>query len=305
MDWLNYHHLLYFWTVAKVGSVTAAARQLHLAQSTISSQIQKLEKTMGSKLLQRRGRSVELTESGRLVYQYADEIFAIGRELSDVVQGRMGADTFRLRVGLLDVLPKLVVFELLRPALNCSQEVQLTCYEGKLDSLLTDLGMHRLDVVLADAPLSPTTHVQAFNHLLGECGMTVFGTAELARRYCKGFPKSLHQAPMLLPTQNTAMRRLLEQWFDDQQVSVQVKHEFEDSAVSKVFGQYGQGLFVAPTAIEQEVCRQYRVEVIGQIPEVKERFYAISAERRLKHPAVVAISKSARTELFGASHSPA
>ena len=298
MDWLNYHHLLYFWTVAKEGGFSAAAERLHLSQPTLSSQIKKLETTMGTRLFDRSGRSVVLTETGQLVYRYADEIFSLGRELTDALNGRPSQDRVRLSVGVPDVLPKLVVFELLRPALELGEQVQLVCFEGKLQSLLADLAVHKLDIVLADSQLTPDTHVRAFNHLLGECGVSVLGKASLAKSYRKEFPNCLNDAPMLLPTQNTSLRRALEHWFDQHDIHPRVMHEFEDSAVLKVFGQAGQGLFVSPTAIEREVCRQYDVQVVGRISAVRERFYAISIERRLKHPAVVEICKAARTGLF-------
>ncbi len=300
MDWLNYHHLLYFWTVAKEGGVSRAAEVLHLAQPTLSSQIKKLEKTVGHELFDRSGRSMTLTETGHLVYRYADEIFGLGRELADVLHNRTDEDKSRLLVGVQGALPKLVAYELLRPALECEEtEYQLVCFEGKLTELLGELAMHRLDVVIADRPLAPDTNVRAFNHLLGKCGVTVYGASKLARRYQKNFPQSLTSAPMLLPTQNTSLRRLLEQWFEENSIHPLIAHEFEDSAVLKVFGQGGHGLFVTPTAIEADVCRQYSVKVVGRIPEVVERFYAISIEKRLKHPGVLKISQSAREQLFG------
>lgn len=298
MDWLNYHHLLYFWTVAKEGGISRAAEKLHLAQPTLSSQIKKLESSMGVSLFDRKGRSLVLTDTGQMVFRYADEIFSLGRELTDTVRGRPSEKKLKLTVGVPDVLPKLVVYELLKPALELPEAVQLECYEGKLQDLLADLAVHRLDIVLADSPLTPDSHVRAFNHVLGECGVTVFGRADLARTYKRGFPGSLDGAPMLLPTQNTALRRYLEQWFDELEIRPDVRHEFEDSAVLKVFGQAGQGLFVTPSAVEKHVASQYSVKVVGRIAEIKERFYAISVERRLKHPAVVAISDAARNELF-------
>ncbi len=302
MDWLNYHHLLYFWTVAKEGGVTRAAEVLHLAQPTLSSQIKKLEKSIGHDLFERSGRSLVLTETGRLVYRYADEIFGLGRELSDVLHNRTEEDKSRFLVGGQGALPKLVAYELLRPALECEEnEYQLVCSEGKIGELLGELAMHRLDLVIADRPLTPDTHVRAFNHLLGKCGVTIYGTSKLARKYKKNFPESLNSAPMLLPTQNTSLRRLLEQWFDENDIHPIIAHEFEDSAVLKVFGQSGHGLFVTPSAIEEDVCHQYSVKVVGRIPEVVERFYAISIEKRLKHPAVVKISQAARDGLFGSS----
>ncbi len=298
IEWLNYHHLLYFWTVAKEGGITPAAEKLHLSQPTLSTQIGKLEKSMGVKLFDRKGRSLVLTESGQIAYRYADEIFSLGRELVDAIRGRPGEDCIRLLVGVPDVLPKLIVYRLLKPALALEEKVKLVCHEGKLNDLLSDLAMHRLDIVLADSPLTPQVNVRAFNHLLGECCVTVFGTAQLAKKYSRGFPDSLTGAPMLLPTQTTALRRSLEQWFDDHDIRPDVVHEFEDSAVLKVFGQEGEGLVVVPMAMEQEVTRQYSLRPVGRIEEITERFYAISVERRLKHPAVVAISDAAKADLF-------
>ncbi|MEM9411963.1 MAG: transcriptional activator NhaR [Planctomycetota bacterium] len=299
MDWLNYHHLLYFWTVAREGGVSKAAEILHLAQPTLSSQIKKLENSIGHDLFERTGRSLTLTETGQLVYRYADEIFGLGQELADILHNRTDEDKSRFLVGVQGALPKLAVHELLRPALESQDEqFQVVCFEGKLNELLGELALHRLDVVLADRPIAPDTHVRAFNHLLGKCGVTVYGTSKLARKYSKNFPESLNEAPMLLPTQNTSLRRLLEQWFDDNSIHPLISHEFEDSAVLKVFGQEGHGLFVTPTAIEQDVCKQYSVKVVGRLPEIEERFYAISIEKRLKHPAVVMISKFARNNLF-------
>lgn len=298
MDWLNYHHLLYFWTVAKQGSITKAARQLHLAQPTLSSQIKKLETAVGEKLFERTGRSMNLTETGQLVFRYADEIFSLGRELSDALTGKAPKSRRRLVVGVPDVLPKLIVYELIKPALSIEEDVQIQCYEGKLQELLAELALHRLDLVLADSPLTPNTHIRAFNHLLGECGATVFGTKKLASQYKKNFPESLDGAPMLLPPHSATLRRQLEQWFDSQGIVPDTVHEFEDSAVIKIFGQAGHGLFVSPSSIEKDVCRRYSVEIVGKLPEVKESFYAISVERRLKHPAVLAISEAAKSTLF-------
>jgi LysR family transcriptional regulator, transcriptional activator of nhaA len=242
-----------------------------------------------------------LTDLGQVVFRYADEIFGLGEELKDVLQGVVSRDSLRLLVGVPDVLPKLVVYRLLKPCLKLPEKVQLVCYEGKLSELLSDLVTHKLDIVLTDSPMTPQTPIRAFNHLLGECGVSVFATPSLLDKYKKNFPASLHAAPMLLPTQNTVLRRALELWFDETAIRPTVMHEFEDSAVLKVFGQAGEGLFVSPTAIENEVCQQYRVKVVGRIPEIKERFYAISVERRLKHPAVLAISAAARGKLFGAN----
>ncbi|MCC6511377.1 MAG: transcriptional activator NhaR [Pirellulaceae bacterium] len=299
LDWLNYHHLLYFWMVAKEGGITNAAEQLHLSQPTLSTQIQKLERSLGVKLFERRGRAMILTEAGQTVFRYADEIFTLGRELGHALRGGAGQDeTMRLLVGVPDAVPKIIVYHLLKPALQLNEPVKLVCYEGKLDTLVSDLAMHRLDIVLANSPLTPQAHVRAFNHLLGECGISVLGVPALVKRHKDKFPLSLQGAPMLLPTQNTTMRRALEQWFDEIQIRPHVVHEFEDSAVMKVFGQAGEGLVVVPSAIEEEVAQQFGLKVVGHIPTIVERFYAISVERRLKHPAVVAISEGARKSLF-------
>lgn len=304
IDWLNYHHLMYFWMVAKEGGITAAADVLHLSQPTLSTQIQKLEKSMGTKLFERKGRSMHLTDSGQIVFRYADEIFRLGHELADEIRGRHTTDSMRLIVGVPDVLPKLITYRILKPVLEMQERVKLVCYEGKLKDLLNDLAMHRLDVVLADSPLTPELNVRAFNHLLGQCDVMVFGTAELAKRFEAGFPKSLDGAPMLLPTQNTTLRRALEQWFDDQDIRPNIVHEIEDSAVMKVFGQAGEGMIVVPRAVASDVATQYSLDPIGRIPGITERFYAISVERRLKHPAVVTLSESARVNLFGAGPQP-
>jgi len=296
-NWLNYHHLLYFWMVAKEGGITQAAEILHLSQPTLSTQIKSLEKSLGSKLFDRKGRSMALTEAGQIVFRYADEIFSLGQELTDALRGRPGKNHLQLLVGVPDALPKLVVYRLLKPALNVQEKVQLVCYEGKLNDLLTDLAMHRLDIVLANSPLTPHMNVRAFNHQLGKCDVTVFGTPKLANMHKKNFPNSLDNAPMLLPTQNTTLRRALEQWFDDNDVHPHVVHEFEDSALLKVFGQAGEGMIVVPSVIANDVGQQYSLTPVGRIADVYERFYAISVERRLKHPAVVAISEAAKMDL--------
>jgi LysR family transcriptional activator of nhaA len=300
VDWLNYHHLLYFWMVAREGSITKACEQLHLAQPTVSSQLRKLERSLGEKLFERSGRHLVLTDTGRTVYRYADEIFALGSELQEAVKGRSGNRPLRLVVGVPDVLPKLVVYRLLKPALELKldEATQLVTYEGKLDELLADLALHRLDIVISDAPAGPTTAVRAFNHLLGECGIGFFGTDSLAAGCTADFPQSLDRMPMLLPTENTILRRSLEQWFSENGVRPRVVGEFEDSALLKVFGQAGEGVFPAPLAIASEVQQQYGVCRIGDVDSIRERFYAISVERRLKHPAVLAISRFARDEFF-------
>ena len=298
MDWLNYHHLYYFWVVAREGSIARACAQLHVAQPTISAQLRKLEKSMGARLFQRVGRNLVLTETGQVVLRYADEIFTLGRELTDVLQGRPTGSPLRFVAGVADVVPKLIAYRLLQPAMQLPEPVQLRCEEGKLDYLLMELAAHRLDVVISDLPLGALVNIRAYHHLLGECGVSVFGTAGLARKFRRQFPASLDGAPLLLPTENTALRRSLDQWFDAENIHPVAVGEIADSALLKVFGSAGVGLFVAPAAIEREICRQYRVQRVGTLPGVRERYYVISVERRLKHPAVVAISETAREKLF-------
>ncbi len=298
MEWLNYHHLLYFWLAAREGGVSRAAAHLHLAQPTVSAQIHALEEALGEKLFTRAGRNLVLTDIGRLVYRYAEDIFSLGRELLDTVKDRPTGRPLRLTVGIVDVLPKLVAYRLLEPAFNLGSPIRLVCREGKTERLLVELGVHEIDVVLADRPSEPTVKVRAFNHLLGDCGVTFLGTDALARAHRRGFPRSLDGAPFLLPTENTTLRRSLEQWFAAHAVRPTAVGEFEDSALLMVFGQAGLGVFAAPSIIEAEIRRQFRVHRIGRTEDVRERFYAISVERKLKHPAVIAISEAARRKLF-------
>lgn len=298
MEWLNYHHLLYFWTVAREGSLVAAGKALKLSHPTLSAQIRALEDRLDEKLFTRAGRGLVLTEMGRVVYRYADEIFSLGREMLDTVNGRSGGRPLRLDVGVADVVPKLVVRRLLQPALGGPEPVRLVCHEGRYEKLLADLTLHTLDLVIADAPLPPGSGVRAFHHLLGETSVSFFATKALAARHRRGFPGSLDGAPLLLPLEGSPLRRSLNQWFDRHGVAPRVVAEFEDSALLKVFGTDGVGIFPAPTVLETDVVRQYGVQVVGRAPEVRERFYAISVERKLKNPAVVAISEAARHDLF-------
>jgi LysR family transcriptional activator of nhaA len=292
MEWLNYHHLFYFWQVAREGSIARACEKLHVSQPAVSSQLRKLERALGAPLFNRAGRGLTLSETGQIVYRYAEEIFDLGRELTDAVKDRPAGRPLRLTVGVPDVLPKLAVYRILQPALQMDGEVRLTIYEGKFDQLLADLTVHRLDVVLADAPCTPAMRVRAFNHLLEDCGVSIVGVRRLAQRAAKAFPCSLDGLPMLLPTDNTSLRRSLDQWFDENRIRPRIVHELEDSALVKAFGQAGLGLFCIPSSIEAEVCRQYHVRVAGRLENVRERFYAISMERRLKHPAVLALTRS-------------
>ena len=298
MAWLNYHHLLYFWTVAREGSITRAAGALHLTQPAISAQLRTLEQALGEKLFERRGRHLALTDTGRLVYRYAEEIFSIGRELQETLAGRPTGRPTRLVVGVVDSMPKLMIYRLLEQAVRGAEPVRLMLREGTAERLLADLAIHAVDVVLSDAPVPPSVRIKAFSHLLGECGVTIFGTPTLLEAHRRRFPASLDGAPFLFPMEGTTLRRSLDNWFAELDIRPNVVAEIEDSAVLNVFGQAGVGLFAAPTAVEREVRRQYGVRVVGRVEAIRESFYAISAERRIRHPAVLAISSSARRELF-------
>lgn len=296
MEPFDYYHLHTFWTVAKLGSVVAAGDKLLLAQPTVSGQLRALEKSLGQRLFERSGRGLVLTETGRIVFRYADEIFALGREMLDGLSGGQVYRPLKLLVGVADVLPKAVAQMLLHPAL-LAQDIRMVCHEGKTDDLLSELAMHRLDVVLSDVPLNPAVKVRAFSHLLGESTISIVAAPSIAKTYRDDFPHCLDRAPFFLPTENTMLRRSLDQWFDAHGIRPVVKAEFEDSALMKFFGREGIALFPVPTVVESEVCQQFGLKPVGVVPGVKERFYAISLERRLKHPAILAISKQARGRL--------
>jgi LysR family transcriptional activator of nhaA len=298
MSWLNYHHLLYFWSVAKHGTVAKACEELSLAQPTISGQIRALEQALGEKLFLKSGRQLVLTEVGRIVFRYAEEIFSLGKELTSAIKGGDTGRPTKLMVGVADSVPKLLTARLLETVLKLPQRVQLVCWQDKLDRLLAELAIHGLDIVLADAPVPPTVKVQAFNHPMGESAVTLFATISLVRKYSRDLPTSLDGAPFLLPTAHATLRRSMDDWFHSQGINPVIRGEFEDSATLKSFGQAGHGIFPGVTVMEREIKRQYRVEVIGRIPSLKQRFYAITVERRLKHPAVVAIFESAKKRLI-------
>lgn len=293
MEWINYHHLLYFWLVSREGSLARASAQLRLAQSTVSKQIHQLESMLGHSLFTKKGRKLVLTESGRVVFRYADEIFSLGRELMDTLSDRPVGKPPRITVGVADVVPKLIAEHVLAAVLNFEQPVRLTCREDKPDRLLADLAMHDLDVILTDAPASPHIKIRAFNHLLGGSEVAFFGRQELANKYRRNFPVSLNGAPMLLPTENTVMRRSLEQWFESHNIRPAIMGECEDSALLKAFGYRGIGIFPAASIVTKEIEAQYQVKLIGRASGVIERLYAVTVERRIKHPAVAAICREA------------
>ena len=298
MEWLNYHHLLYFWAVAKDGSIAKACERLNLAQPTISGQLRMLDETVGEKLFVKSGRGLVLTEMGRLVYQYADEIFGLGDELQDVIRGRMHGRPLRLLAGVSDLVPKLIAYRVLRPALAMAEPVRLVCDEDAPERLLANLVENRLDMVLTDAPINAATRVKTYNHLLGTCGVSLFGSPALANRYRKNFPASLDGAPFLLPIEGSTLRRSLDRWLDVNRIRPLVLGEFKDSALMKVFGEAGVGIFAGPSAIENDIRARHHTEVVGLVDKVTESFYVISVERKLNHAAVVAVCEAARDQLF-------
>jgi LysR family transcriptional activator of nhaA len=295
---INYHHLAYFAAVARHGSVVRAASVLGVSQPTVSAQLKVLETSLGERLLERKGKGLALTEIGTVVQRYADEIFDLGRELEDVVRGRAPRGPQPFTVGVSDSLPKLTTLLLLGPALQVRPRLRIVLRVGKTERLLQELATHALDLALADQPVPPTLGVKAYGHLLGESYASVFGTPSLARRYRPGFPGSLDGAPFVLQTENTALRRALDTWFATARIQPEVVAEAEDMSMLQALGQRGLGLFVAPSVAAAAIRKQHGVTQIGTLREVKERFYAITVERRLRHPAAVAISESARSELF-------
>ena len=294
MEWLNYHHLFYFWRVVRLGTITAACRELRLAPPTISAQLRSLEDQLGEKLLERKGRTLVPTDVGRMAYGYAEQIFGLGQELMDAVKQRPSGRPLRLVVGIDDVLPKEIAQALIEPALGLRQPVRLLCREGSLEPLLAALAQHRLDVVLSDTPVTPSLNVRAYNHPLGECGVVWMGVPRLARAHRRGFPKSLDGAPVLLPTDDTAIRRDLDRWCDEQEIRPTMSGEFEDYALLRAFGQRGTGIIPVASVMEKVFRKQYGLERIGKADGVVVRFYAVSVERRIRHPAVTAICETAR-----------
>jgi LysR family transcriptional activator of nhaA len=303
MEWLNYHHLLYFWIIAREGSMKRACEELNLSQPALSAQLRALEEALGEKLFNRMGRSLVLTEMGQVAYRYAQEIFSLGQEFTNFIKGRPGYRPIKLVVGIAEVVPKTVVYKLLESAFDLSGPLEIVCWEGRLERLLAELALHSLDIVLADTPIPLTIKIQGHSHLLGESGVTLFATPPLADKYRKKFPQSLDRAPFLLPTANSMLRRGMDDWFVRHGVTPTIVGEFEDSATMKAFGQAGKGIFPGSTVVAKEIHRQHVVKKIGEVQGVREQFFAISVERRLKHPGVLAIVDSARNAIFRSSGS--
>ena len=295
---INYKHLHYFCAVAREGGIARASERLHVTPQTISGQLSLLEEYLGEQLFARVGRNLELTDVGRMVLSYGDEIFSLGGELEEAVHHLPDGRPHLFRVGVADVVPKSIAHRVLEPALHMSESVRMVCREAGLDILLAELAVHHLDLVLADRPIPPTVSTRGFSHKLGECAVSFFVTPKLKKTLDGAFPQCLDGAPMLLPSTGNQLRSGIDQWLDKHRIRPRVIAEFDDSALMKAFGQEGAGIFIAPAAISAEVERQYKVAAIGRVDEVKERFYAISVERRVLHPVVAAVVESARTQLF-------
>jgi LysR family transcriptional regulator, transcriptional activator of nhaA len=292
VDWLNYHHLLNFWLVAREGGIQPASRVLHVSPASVSIQVRQLERTLGVKLFEKQGRRLVLTGMGELVADYADDIFQTGRELMETVKGNPAGRPMVLRVGVADVMPKLVAFQLLHRAFREELPIRLVCHEGEMSRLMADLAIHKLDLVLSDSGLPASSRIRAYSNLLGESEVVLVGSQELVGRYRNGFPGSLDKAPMLLPTENNVLRAGLEQWFDQQGIQPTVIAEFADSAMLKIAGRHGLGFFAVPELILDEVTTMYSVQRLGAVSGVMERFFALSVDRKQRHPALAAIIKS-------------
>ena len=286
---LNFRHLYYFWVVAKEGGVTRAAERLGVAVQTISMQVAQLEQDIGKSLLAPKGRRLVLTEAGQIALGYADQIFLLGEQLQETLADDSVGNTMRLTVGISDSLPKLTAYRLMEAALNLPKRVRVACFDGKYESLLADLALHKFDVVLTDRPVSSGSSLRVFSHPLGECPVALYGVPELANRYTPNFPNSLNGAPLLLPTRNNAIRGRLDQWFERHNVRPDIVGEFEDSALLKTFGRNGLGLFPAPSVLAVDIKEQFHSIQTGEILDISEQFFAISTELKIRHPAVEAI----------------
>lgn len=305
MTALNYKHLHYFWMVAKSGGVARASERLHLTAQTISGQISLFEEHIGYPLFNRVGRKLELNDAGRTVFAYAEQIFTLGDELEEILRFRPDAGTLQFRVGVADAVPKAIAYLLLETALTLKQPVRIICREGKLNHLLAELAIHRLDIIIADSPLPANVNVRGYSHLLGESNTSFFATPALARLYRKDFPRSLDRAPFLLPGEDAAVRPKLLRWFEKEKIRPQITGEFDDGALLNAFAEAGTGIFAAPSAVALQLKQQLGVVQIGQTDQITEQFFAISVARRLTHPAVLAIQSAARENLIIPRHNNA
>jgi len=298
MEWLNYHHLLYFWLVARRGSIAAASAELRLSPPTVSAQIHKLEEAFGAQLLRRSGRRLVLTDMGKLVMPYAEEIFALGHELGDTVRGTDTARHLRLAVGVTDAVPKMLAYRLLEPIFELKQPVQIECHESSPTRLFAELAVHELDMVIADAPAGADVRIRLFNHHIGDCGVVFCAVPEIARRFRREFPHSLNGAPLLLLGEQGGIRPRLDHWLESLQVRPWVAGRFDDFSMSRTFAGRGRGILPAPALVEKELRQEHGLVRVGYTDKVLYSFYLISIDRRIQHPAIRAIFDAARHNLF-------
>lgn len=298
MRWLNYQHLFYFWNVARCGSVTQASQRLRLAQPTISAQMKAFEDVLGEKLFVKVGRGLKLTDTGQIAFRYAEQIFSLGQEFLDVLDGKSEGSGKEFKIGIADVVPKSLAYRLISPALSADSGLIVTCLEDKTERLLADLSIGEIDLVIADRPIPPNVKVKAFNHFVGECGVSFLATRSLANRHKTGFPKSLDKAPVFMPTMESAIRQELDQWFDDIGVTPKIIASFQDRALMKIAAREGRGIIPVPSAVGEEVAREFHLEIVGKSDAVKEQLYLISIERRLKNPILIQICAEGKRKLF-------
>ena len=294
MENINYKHLHYFWMIAKCGGVAKAGEHLHVTPQSISTQIRQLEGHIGSPLWRRAGRKLELTDTGHLVMDYADRLFTVGEELKDALRGGAGAGQSHFRIGVADVVAKNMAHRLIAPALALPHPPRLSCREGRFADLLAQLAIHKLDLVISDRPMHTAMNVRGYNHLLLECGVSFLALPKLAKKLASGFPRSLHQTPFLMPGDDAAVRPRLLSWFDKQQIEPKVVADFDDTALMKAFGQAGAGIFCIPSFVAADVAKQLGMRIVGSTADVQEQVYAVTSERRIKHPAAAAISEAAK-----------
>jgi LysR family transcriptional activator of nhaA len=298
---VNFKHLHYFWAAANAGGIVRAGEQLHVTPQTLSTQIKLLEDRLGCRLFRKSGRRLELTEEGRTALHYAEQIFTLGGELETALQSaRDGQRTLDFRVGIADSVPKAIAYRLLEPALSAQAQVRLICHEGTLVDLLAQLSVHRIELVIADEAMSKRTSVKAFNHALGTTAMSFYAAPALRRSLKGPFPKCLDGAPMLIQGASSAIRQRLDLWLTERGLRPRLIGEFDDAALMKAFGAEGRGVFMSPTVLDAETCSQYGVKLVGRTSELVEEFFAISAERRITHPCVAAITQAARGRFLDA-----
>ena len=298
MRWLNYQHLFYFWNVANFESISQAAKHLRLAQPTISAQLKQFESVLGEKLFERSARNFKLSEVGQITYRYAEQIFSLGNELLDVIDGKSLDYLKDFRIGISDVVPKSLSYRLIEPALRPDSGASVSCFEDKTERLLADLAIGEIDLVIADRPIPPNVKVKAFNHFIGESGISFMAIKKISQQCRKNFPKSISDSALILPTSESAIRSEIEHWLDQRSISIKCVASFQDRGLMKIAAREGQGIIPVPTVIEKEVKKEFHLEVLGRTSEIQEKIYLISLERRLKNPLMAKICEEAQRNIF-------